>query len=273
MPIVGSHSGPFGSASRGHQRFRLPVGDQPAVERAGIVEREHGSELVQLVAGLRRPQACGQNTEQAGPAVGGQGAQGSRQAVAERSRQQRQTAPKALCQLIAVVAAEQFVAAVAGERHGDVLAGHRGDDISRDLRGIRKRLVVVIGQARNDVEGVFGGNGELGVLGVQMPGDRGGMRGFVVAGDVETDRIGAHRPGIGRLHQGDDRGGIDAARQEGADRNVGHHAPAHGVLEQRLQLIDQLAVVGAQRIGETRAARRRARPSSVRYAARRPRAG
>ena len=59
------------------------MSDQPSVERADIVEREHGGQFVQLVADLCRPQARRQNAEQARPAVGGQGAQGLRQAMTD----------------------------------------------------------------------------------------------------------------------------------------------------------------------------------------------
>ena len=107
--------------------------------------------------------------------------------------------------MVAVITCEQFVAAVAGERNRDVLPRHRGYEISRDLRGIGERLVEPLGQIRNDVERLFRGHGQFGVLGAEMPRHRGSVRRFIEAFDIEADGEGLHAPSVGFLHQRHDR--------------------------------------------------------------------
>ena len=48
---------------------------------------------------------------------------------------------------------------------------------------------------------------------------------------LEADREGLHRLGHRCAHQPDDRARVDAAAEEGAERNVGDQPPAHGRIE------------------------------------------
>jgi hypothetical protein len=57
---------------------------------------------------------------------------------------------------------------------------------------------------------------------------------------VEADRAGLDRSPARLGHEGDDGRAVDAARQEGAERNVGDHARADGAAE----MIDQLLAGG-----------------------------
>ena len=55
----------------------------------------------------------------------------------------------------------------------------------------------------------------------------------------------------GLLHQRDHGRGIDAARQKGAKRHIGDHAPLDGVLQQRLELVGQFGIAAVERIEST----------------------
>ena len=150
----------------------LPLAHQPAVDRIrlGIVEQRR--DLVQLVAGQRRPPRRRNEARTTGsrspapararPSV--EAARSGRGTQADRARQP-------LRPEIAVVAGEQLVAAVARQRDGDVLARQFGDEIGRDLRGIGERLVEPVRQLRNDVERVPRLDIEFGVVGAEMGGD------------------------------------------------------------------------------------------------------
>ncbi|MEA3061126.1 MAG: hypothetical protein QOJ94_907 [Sphingomonadales bacterium] len=86
-----------------------------------------------------------------------------------------------------------------------------------------------------------------------------------MVGAVEADRAGLHG-GAARLgHEGDDGRAVDAARQEGAERNVGDHARTDGVAQPLDQLLFERGGLGGRRIGEVHvppADRRRHRPSA-----------
>ena len=79
-----------------------------------------------------------------------------------------------------------------------------------------------------------------------------------------------HRPRALRLHQGDDRRGVDPAREEGAERHVGHHPQPDRVAQQRLQRSTASSAVpanGSRARARRRLARRPVRRSSVGVAA------
>ncbi len=86
-----------------------------------------------------------------------------------------------------------------------------------------------------------------------MPRGRLGLGGLGVAGLVEADRERV-QPRLRALHhQAHDGGGIEPAREEGADRHVGQHMGADRVVEAAAQLGDELLVRGrGPRIGGNR---------------------
>ena len=140
--------------------------------------------------------------------------------------------------VIAVVAGEQFVAAIARQRHRDVLARQRGDEIGRDLRGIGERLVIDSGSRGITVSASSGVTIELGVVGAEMRGD-----GRAHAAPRRSPSRGSRsrRSRTGRAMRAcisaDDGRGIDAARQERAERHVGHHPHADRIAQQRVELL------------------------------------
>ena len=117
----------------------------------------------------------------------------------------------------------------------------------RHLRAVRERLVVEPRQLRNNRPSLLRRDGQLGVVRAQMPGHGAGMARFVVVVLGEADREGPDRAiGLG-LHQGDHGGGVIPARQQRADRHVGHHALAHGLAQLLLQGVDGVVQAAAER--------------------------
>ncbi|MNI44256.1 hypothetical protein D3C73_986250 [compost metagenome] len=80
------------------------------------------------------------------------------------------------------------------------------------------------------------------MVGAQMRGDGLGVLRLVVAFLVEADGEGAHRLGALRLHQRHDGGRINAARQEGAQADVGQHLAAHCLGQHAFQRLGGLGV-------------------------------
>ena len=76
--------------------------------------------------------------------------------------------PQTLAAEVARIAGEQLVAAIAGQRDRDVGARHLGHEIGRDLRRVGKRLVVHVGELRDDIERMARFGVKLGMLGPEM---------------------------------------------------------------------------------------------------------
>ncbi len=121
-----------------------------------------------------------------------------------------------------------------------MLPGGLRNEICWELRGIGERFVEPVGNFWNHVEHVGCVEPDLGMVGVQMIRDLPRDRGFVVRAIAEADGEGANLCVRLGLHQRDNSGGVDAARQECADRNVGHHAAAHGVTQQCIDCVYSL---------------------------------
>jgi hypothetical protein len=135
----------------------------------------------------------------------------------------------------AVVAGEHLVAAVAGERDGDLRPGEPAHEVRRDGGRVGVRLVVVPEQRVHEA-GRVDGDGELGVARAEVLGDGASVGGFVearVLGEADRERL--DRLGRGLGHERDDERGVDAAREQGAHRDVGDHAPLHRRPQERRQ--------------------------------------
>ena len=91
---------------------------------------------------------------------------------------------------------------------------------------------------------------EFGVVGAEVFGDRACVDGLVEAGLVKADGKGAHGAGRLRLHHGHHRGGVDAAGQKGAERDIGVHAQPDRVAQQRLQGVDGAVFAALKRAGQ-----------------------
>src|SRR5262249_18598846 len=142
-----------------------------------------------------------------------------------------------------IVAGKQFVAAVAGERHSHMLARHCRYEISGYLRRVGERFVIDIGQTRNEIESLARSDCKFGMISMEMTGHRRCMRRLIVTWNVEADRKCPYSTQMRLLHQGDHCRGVDAPRQKRTERDVRDHAPRHGILQQRLELLGQLSVV------------------------------
>ena len=81
------------------------------------------------------------------------------------------------------------------------------------------------------------------MLGMKMPGDQAGVFGFVIwpiAGEANGEGLDFGR---GSYRHRSDQAGIHPATQQDANRHIGHQLPAHCILEQRFQLIQQRGLV------------------------------
>ncbi|MEZ5121313.1 MAG: hypothetical protein R2736_07030 [Solirubrobacterales bacterium] len=140
------------------------------------------------------------------------------------------------------VPTEALVAAVAGERDGDLAARQLAEVEGRDRGRVGKRLAVMADDAGDDLDRLRADD-ELGVLGAEVLGDAPGVGHLVEAIVVEADGERAHRRAAVLGHGRDDGGRVDAARQEGADGDVGHHAPPRRGPQLVPDALRQLALV------------------------------
>ena len=144
---------------------------------------------------------------------------------------------------VARVAGEDLVAAVAVERDGDVPARHLGKREGRNRGRVGERLAVMAHDARQQLDRARLDH-QLRVLGAEALGDDPRKRQLVEPLVREADRERPHGR-RGRLrHRRDDCRRIDAAREEGAERHVGDHAPPHRGPQPRPQLLRQFPLVG-----------------------------
>ena len=140
---------------------------------------------------------------------------------------------------VAVVAAKQLVAAISAQRDRHVTAGQLRDEQGRQLRRIGKRLVEDLGQTRNQRAARPRPLSSSSVWSVpRWLATASGVGGFIEGLFDETDRERLHRPGARRLHQRDDGRGVDAAREQRAQRHVGSEPALHRVDEQSIELVD-----------------------------------
>ena len=132
---------------------------------------------------------------------------------------------------VALVAAEGLVPAVAGEHDPHLLARSRGQRQARQQGRIGQRLVLR-GHERGQQGPRPGAVQPHGlVLGAEVARYRCSRRGFIEGHVVKAQRPGAQRPQARGLPLRAHERGIDAAREEGADRHLGlgaaHHRRAH----------------------------------------------
>ena len=158
----------------------------------------------------------------------------------------RSSGPIALHLLQAGVAAEEFVAAIAAERHLDGARGELADDEGGDGGRIGERLAEVFDEFLDDADGI-GPHDDFMMVGRVLFGHHPGVGKFVEAALFEAD--GKRLDGLRRLerHGCHHRTGIDAAAQEGAERNVGDHADAYGFVELLADADDGLGMSEAGR--------------------------
>ncbi len=167
-----------------------------------------------------------------------------RQPLDERPRERRER-PDPLGERVrdvGVVAAEELVAAFARQRDLDVLRGQLRDEVGRERRRVGERLVEGCRERGQQQRGV-GLQHQLPVVCSVPRRDRARAGELVERCVLEADRERAH--GSGRLLRCErrERAGVDAARQEHSDGDVGDQMGANRVAEPRAALLDELGFV------------------------------
>ena len=143
---------------------------------------------------------------------------------------------------VPVVAAEQLVAAVAAERHGDVrgapAARRAASAAATDPRTARRRCPAAAGTS---ARASLPGQQQLRVIGSEVLRHARRVRGLVEVLLGEADGVRLDRARARLLHQGDDRGGVDPAGQQRAQRDVRLQPAARRLRQQPFELVDRLA--------------------------------
>ena len=129
------------------------------------------------------------------------------------------------------ITAEHFVAAFAGEDDGDMLPGQLGNEVERDAGRPGDGLVLMPDEARQGIEEVLHADDDFGVFGSDGLGDLTGVGEFTVFGLLIADGEGLDGAVEVALHESGDGGGIDAAGEKHAERNVAHEAHADGLFQ------------------------------------------
>ncbi len=160
--------------------------------------------------------------------------QPSEQRLADPGRQRRAHAFFHQVQAIAPVAAESLIATISRQRHGHVLARQLAHAVGRDGGTVGVRFVVQASQGVDEIE-IIGLHRLDTMVGGVARSHHGGEFALVEFRIVERDGAGIDRAVRQTGHRRHHRAGIDAARQECAQRHLRNHAQAHGFLKLPLQ--------------------------------------
>ena len=172
------------------------------------------------------------------------------EAATQSKGQPGETVPDARAPEIAVVPTEELIAAITTEGHGEPIAARfSAHQMGGQLGGISEGLAIEPGQQGDQGLGIGGGEDCFAVIGAQVGRHAPGVGRFVKAGFLEPDREGGHRPATLGLKQGGDQGGIDAAREEGAEGYIGQALLLHRGVELTLQGLQTSSGIG-ERLGE-----------------------
>ena len=138
---------------------------------------------------------------------------------------------------IAAIAGEQLVATLAGQHHLQLARRRRRQLVGRQRRIVGHRVVEAgrhLGQQRPEI-----GLAELDLdmLGAEPAGHGAGLLALIVggAGVGEAHGVRPHRMPVEPRHHGQQRGAVDAARQEHAVGHVGALVDGDAVLERRVE--------------------------------------
>ena len=150
---------------------------------------------------------------------------------------------------VGVVAAEELVATLAGERDLHVLGGQLRDQVGRQCGRVGERLVEGVGQ-RGQEQRRVGPQHELAVARAVALGDQARVGELVERALLEADRERPYR--LCGLLRGErcERSGVDPAREQHTDGDVGQQVRPHGVAQPGAQLLDQLGLVVVAQLGD-----------------------
>ncbi len=145
---------------------------------------------------------------------------------------------------VGLVAGEDLVGAVAGEADLDFLVGEARQVVERDHGPVGERLAGGADDLRQQA-GHVGGDDPVAVLDAQMPGDAPRFWQLAEAAFAKADREGQVLPRRSAAgHALDDDGGVHTARKKGPQGHVADQPQADRVVEQPVQLLGGLALVG-----------------------------
>ncbi|KFN43279.1 hypothetical protein N790_02615 [Arenimonas malthae CC-JY-1] len=129
---------------------------------------------------------------------------------------------------------EYFITTVTSQCHDNLSTSRFGDQDGRQLRCIRKRLVVYLGQAAHQGKRGLRRKVDLSVLGTEMPGRCEGLARLVDCGHFETDGEGTHRSTRLAGHAGDHQCRVNPTRKQRTDGYVCEHSQADRVVDRFL---------------------------------------
>ena len=225
--------------------FRLPLRHQAHVHLAQTVCLQQLRQQMHSPARNEAPARQGQQRQDAIPGLRRKDAQRGSGQPARRRRHTADTSPEIRRQAITRIAGKQFVAAVARQGHGHMPSREVRDQRRRYLRGVGEGLVIDRRQPGYQLLGITGGDIELGVISAQVAGNFQCKRCFIEPGLVEANGERANPPAALRLHECHHGAGIDAAREEGAQRHVGGHLQAHRFGQALLHHVNQRRIIGS----------------------------
>ncbi len=225
--------------ARPEQVDRVELAPAPGQLGPGLARED----LLPAVVALERRQVRGAD-EALRPVVEARPRRRARQPLDERPQEARRP-PDALGEEVGrvrVVAAEELVAALSGERDLHVLGRKLRDEVGREGRRVGEGLVEGLGEG-GEQERRVGLEHELPVLSAVALRHEPRVGELVEAPLLEADRERAQRLRrlLGRERR--EHRGVDAAREEHADRHVGDEVRADRVAQARPQLLDELRLL------------------------------
>ena len=210
--------------------FPQPLGEGVSVEVSALPggEELHPAAIAVAVALAERARQPASAVDSRAPDPrGARTASRARRSPGGGARDERGDPVGARGRHVAVIPGEVLIAAVAVERDRHAAPGHLRDVEAGHRRGIGEGLAVVPGHLGNHRDQV-GPDDQLLVGGGELLGDQPSVGELVPVLLLESDRERPDRLRRSLGHRRHDRRGVDAAGEEGAERDVRDHPVAHG---------------------------------------------
>ncbi len=135
------------------------------------------------------------------------------------------------------IAAENLVAAFTGQHHLHAARGFAGKQVDRDVGRLGDRGIAKRHQRREPVDEIAIGDRDLAVCRAEVPRHPRGVAQLAVACLAEADREGIDARAV-TTHERHDHRGVQAARQERAERHVAHHLQPDRFVQARRERLD-----------------------------------
>ena len=125
-----------------NESFRcVPMADKRTIKRI-LASTQRLSKLVRLLTKMRRTAAGGEHTRHCVPETRRQCAKHAAHRLAQDRRAPKQRPTMFGSKEIARITAKQLIAAIARKSHADMPLGQLRNEICRNLRRVRKRLII-----------------------------------------------------------------------------------------------------------------------------------